>query len=126
MNRSWSANSRCWTTPIALDFRRGRPNWTDSALATDYVERAFAGWPRSYPSGGFGEGGKDALAFSPRRIHLEQRARARKNRVDFGEYTTVGNIGKYLAQRENSTFRESVAGLHARAHPIEIFLRTGH
>jgi hypothetical protein len=24
--------------------------WADSALATDYVEREFAGWPRSYPA----------------------------------------------------------------------------
>src|ERR1019366_4482922 len=39
--------------------------WADSALATDYVEREFAGWPRSYPSGGFGDAGRDALAYSP-------------------------------------------------------------
>ena len=24
--------------------------WTDTALVTDYVEREFAGWPRSYPA----------------------------------------------------------------------------
>jgi hypothetical protein len=29
--------------------------WTDTGIATDYVEREFAGWPRSYPAGGFGE-----------------------------------------------------------------------
>lgn len=38
--------------------------WTDSALSTDYIERSFAGWPRSYPAGGGGEG-RDALAYSP-------------------------------------------------------------
>ena len=32
--------------------------WTDSAMANDYIERSFAGWPRSY--------GSDALARLPR------------------------------------------------------------
>ena len=26
--------------------------WTDSALANDYIQRSFAGWPRSYPGAG--------------------------------------------------------------------------
>ena len=39
-------------------------NWTDTGLATDYVERSFAGWPRSYPSGGEVDCA-DALAYSP-------------------------------------------------------------
>ncbi len=37
--------------------------WADSALATDYMERSFAGFPRSYPFGG--ADGLDALAYSP-------------------------------------------------------------
>jgi len=38
--------------------------WTDTAIATDYTEREFAGWPRSYPSGGFGQYNRDALVFA--------------------------------------------------------------
>ena len=38
--------------------------WTDSAIATDYIERSFAGWPRSYPGGGGELNGRDALAYS--------------------------------------------------------------
>src|SRR5581483_4321372 len=26
--------------------------WTDSSLANDYIQRSYAGWPRSYPGGG--------------------------------------------------------------------------
>ncbi len=38
--------------------------WTDSAIANEYVERQLtAGWPRSYP-GGKAEDGLDALAWS--------------------------------------------------------------
>ncbi|HEX7652125.1 MAG TPA: beta-propeller fold lactonase family protein, partial [Verrucomicrobiae bacterium] len=40
-------------------------NWTDSGLASDYLERSFAGWVRSYPAGGFGLEGADALAYAP-------------------------------------------------------------
>ncbi len=34
--------------------------WTDSGFATDYIEKGFRGWPRSYPY----DGG-DAMAYSP-------------------------------------------------------------
>src|SRR5262249_54019203 len=39
-------------------------NWCTAAFATDYVEKGFAGWPRSYPDG-MGEDENDALAWSP-------------------------------------------------------------
>jgi YVTN family beta-propeller protein len=62
--------------------------WADSGIATDYVEREFAGWPRSYPSGGFGEGGKDALAYSPAGFIWNDALAHGKSVVDFGEFTT--------------------------------------
>jgi len=37
--------------------------WADSAMANDYMERSFAGFPRSYPYGGT-ENAVDALAYS--------------------------------------------------------------
>ncbi|HBB75472.1 MAG TPA: phosphoesterase [Planctomycetaceae bacterium] len=39
-------------------------NWSTSAVATDYLEKSFAGFPRSYPDG-MGPGEIDALAYSP-------------------------------------------------------------
>jgi hypothetical protein len=38
--------------------------WSTTAFGTDYLERSFAGWPRSYPDG-MGEDEDDALAYSP-------------------------------------------------------------
>ena len=38
--------------------------WSTAAFATDYLEKSFAGWPRSYPDG-MGEDEKDALSYSP-------------------------------------------------------------
>lgn len=38
--------------------------WSTSAFATDYLEKSFAGFPRSYPDG-MGTDEKDALAYAP-------------------------------------------------------------
>ncbi len=38
--------------------------WSTAAFATDYLEKSFAGWPRSYPDG-MGEDECDALSYSP-------------------------------------------------------------
>lgn len=38
--------------------------WTDSGITTDYVERSFAGFPRSYPDG-MDMDDADALAYAP-------------------------------------------------------------
>ena len=64
-------------------------NWTDSALASDYVERMFAGWVRSYPAGGDGEGGADALAYSPAGFIWDDALAHGRSFHDFGEYTTT-------------------------------------
>ena len=54
-------------------------NWTDSGIATDYLEREFAGWPRSYPSGGGGTGHGGRAGLFAGGFHLGQRARARQD-----------------------------------------------
>ena len=38
--------------------------WSTTAFATDYMEKSFAGFPRSYPDG-MGEDEADALAYAP-------------------------------------------------------------
>lgn len=38
--------------------------WSDSAFATDYMEKSFAGFPRSYPDG-MEDSDIDAMAYSP-------------------------------------------------------------
>ncbi len=39
--------------------------WADSGIVTDYLERSFAGFPRSYPYGSGAATATDALAYSP-------------------------------------------------------------
>ncbi len=68
--------------------------WADTGIATDYVEREFAGWPRSYPAGGFGIGGKDALAYSPAGFIWNDALAHGKTVADFGEFTTAAKHWK--------------------------------
>ena len=79
-------------------------NWTDSGLATDYVERSFAGWPRTYPAGGDGEKGSDALAFSPAGFIWDNALAHGKTVHDFGEYTTGNKHWKDPAHPGKITF----------------------
>jgi YVTN family beta-propeller protein len=63
-------------------------NWTDSGIATDYIERSFAGWPRSYPSGGDGADTADALAYSSAGFIWNDALAHGKTVRDFGEFTS--------------------------------------
>jgi len=62
-------------------------NWTDTGIASDYVERSFAGWPRSYPSGG-AEDSADALAYSSAGFIWDDVLAHGKTFRDYGEFTT--------------------------------------
>ena len=78
--------------------------WADSAFATDYLEREFAGWPRSYPAGGDGLDTKDALAYSPAGFIWNDALAHGKSVCDFGEFTTDQKHWKDPARTEKITF----------------------
>ncbi len=79
-------------------------NWSDSAMATDYLERSFAGWPRSYPAGGSGLSGTDALAFSPAGFIWDDAVAHGKTVANFGEFTTDEKHWKDPARKSKLTF----------------------
>jgi YVTN family beta-propeller protein len=93
--------------------------WADTAIATDYVEREFAGWRRSYPSGGFGEGGADALAYSPAGFIWDNALAHGKTVRVFGEFTTTTKKWRDPARKRKITFldcyRDFVNGSNAVA-----------
>jgi YVTN family beta-propeller protein len=60
--------------------------WATSAMATDYMERSFAGWPRSYPAGNNIEE-RDALAYSPAGFIWDNALAHGRTLRDFGEFT---------------------------------------
>ncbi len=60
--------------------------WADSGFATDYMERSFAGFPRSYPDG-MEENDVDALAYSPAGFIWDNAIKHGKTLRDYGEFT---------------------------------------
>jgi YVTN family beta-propeller protein len=62
--------------------------WTDTAIATDYIERSFGPWPRSYPAGGMGLFNQDALAFSSAGFIWNDALEHGRTFRDYGEYAS--------------------------------------
>ena len=56
--------------------------WTDSGIASDYIERSFAGFPRSYPYYG-----DDAMAYSPAGFIWDSAIAHGKTLRNYGEFT---------------------------------------
>lgn len=59
--------------------------WSMSAFGTDYLEKSFANWPRSYPDG-MGEDDVDALAYAPTGFIWDNALRHGKTLRDYGEF----------------------------------------
>ena len=98
-------------------------NWADSGIATDYVERSFAGWPRSYPAGGGGDSSQDALAWSPAGFIWNDAAAHGRTIADFGEYTTATKKWKNPARKKEPKFldcyHDFLSGSNAIAYACE-------
>jgi len=90
--------------------------WTDSAFATDYMEKSFAGFPRSYPDG-MDEGGVDALAYSPQGFIWDDCLAHGKTLRDYGEFTMERKSWSDPARHDRMRFldhyRDFVSGAHA-------------
>ena len=71
--------------------------WATAAIATDYMERGFAGWPRSY-------GGGDALIYSPAGFIWNDAIGHGKTVGDFGEFSDVVAQWKPSSHKGNPGF----------------------
>lgn len=59
--------------------------WSTTAFSTDYMEKSFASFPRSYPDG-MGEDEDDALAYSPAGFLWDNATRHGKSIRNYGEF----------------------------------------
>ena len=59
--------------------------WSTTAYSTDYMEKSFAGFPRSYPDG-MGENEKDALAYAPSGFIWDAALKHGKTLRNYGEF----------------------------------------
>ncbi|MBI5383753.1 MAG: beta-propeller fold lactonase family protein [Verrucomicrobia bacterium] len=87
--------------------------WADTAFATDYMERSFAGFPRSYPDG-MEDDDTDALAYSPAGFIWDNAIAHGKTLRDYGEFAITRKAWTDPARRGQPTFtnhwREFVEG----------------
>jgi len=60
-------------------------NWSTSAVATNYLERSFAGFPRSYPDG-MEDADTDAIAWSPAGFLWDSAVKHGKTIRNYGEF----------------------------------------
>ena len=77
--------------------------WTDTAFATDYMERSFAGFPRSYPDG-MGDDEIDALAYSPGGFIWDDALAHGKTLRDYGEFAITEHSWKDKAHKGKPKF----------------------
>ena len=77
--------------------------WADTAIATDYMERSFAGFPRSYPDG-MEDDDVDALAYSPAGFIWDNAIAHGKTLRDYGEFAITEARWKDPAKKGSPKF----------------------
>jgi YVTN family beta-propeller protein len=87
--------------------------WAASAFATDYMEKSFAGFPRSYPDG-MDDDDVDALAYAPSGFLWDNALARGKTVRDYGEFA-IAELGWKDPARKGAPgwidiYRDFVAG----------------
>jgi len=80
-------------------------NWASAGFGTDYLEKSFAGWPRSYPDG-MEESDIDALAYSPAGFIWDSALRVGRTVRSYGEFTMGDVRWKDPAKTKRPSFTE--------------------
>jgi YVTN family beta-propeller protein len=93
--------------------------WTDTALATDYMERSFAGFPRSYPDG-MSEDDVDAMAYSPAGFLWDNAIAHGRTLRDYGEFAWTRTRWKVPAKKGAPGFLDYYHDFISGAGAIEI------
>ncbi len=93
--------------------------WADTALATDYMERSFAGFPRSYPDG-MEDDDVDALAYSPGGFIWDNVIAHGKTLRDYGEFAITDARWKDPAKKDSPGFLDYYRQFTSQTGEIEI------
>jgi DNA-binding beta-propeller fold protein YncE len=93
--------------------------WADSAMATDYMEKSFAGFPRSYVHG-MNEDGIDALAYSPAGFIWDNVVAHGKTLRDYGEYAITETRWKDKSRKGKPGFLDFYLYVYAHTGAIEL------
>jgi len=96
--------------------------WADSAITTEYLERSFASFPRSYPDG-MGDEEVDALAYSPAGFIWDNAIAHGKTLRNYGEFAITEKRWKDRTRKSKLTFLEHYQDFTNAAGEIEISSR---
>ena len=75
--------------------------WSTSAFGTDYLEKSFCGWPRSYPAPG-----SDALAYAPSGFIWDNARRHGVSFRNYGEFMTASVKWRDAKKKGKPGFRD--------------------
>ncbi len=93
--------------------------WADTALATDYMERSFAGFPRSYPDG-MEDADVDALAYSPAGFIWDNAIAHGRTLRDYGEFAITQTRWKDPSKKGAPKFLDYYRDFAGQTGEIEI------
>ncbi|HUR47112.1 MAG TPA: bifunctional YncE family protein/alkaline phosphatase family protein [Candidatus Saccharimonadales bacterium] len=103
--------------------------WADTGITTDYMERSFAGFPRSYPDG-MEDHDVDALAYSPAGFIWDNALAHGKTLRDYGEFAITdkswkekGRKGKIKFLDHYREFKEGTKNIQLSSRPAIESLR---
>ncbi|NOY43292.1 MAG: phosphoesterase [Planctomycetes bacterium] len=89
--------------------------WTNEAYVTDYLEKAYGGWPRSYPY----EGG-DAMAYAPSGFIWDNVLANKKSLRVYGEFVAATIRWKDPAKTKRPNFLECYRDFMENKNEIEV------
>ena len=98
--------------------------WADAALTTDYAERSFADFPRSYVDG-MEDDDVDALAYSPAGFIWDNAIAHGKSLRDYGEFAISQSRWKDPAKKDRPRFLDFYREFIGQTQEIEIHSRPG-
>jgi DNA-binding beta-propeller fold protein YncE len=98
--------------------------WTDSGISTDYAERSFASFPRSYFDG-MDESGVDALAYSPAGFIWDNAILHGKTLRDYGEFAFTRARWKDPARKGSPSFLDYYRDFTGQRGEILIYSTPG-
>ena len=98
--------------------------WSDTAFATDYMEKSFAGFPRSYPDG-MEDNNVDALAYAPSGFIWDNALAHGKSLRVYGEFAITETAWTVPGKTGSPQFLDYYHDFVDQTHLIKIGSRPG-
>ena len=96
--------------------------WSTTAFGTDYLEKSFAGWPRSYPDG-MEDSDVDALAYAPSGFIWDNVLKHGRTVRSYGEFAITEKHWRDPARKEKITWSAVYQDFIGQRNELRIWSR---